>query len=113
MPTWTKDDLRAFENRRAASNPKPEQVVCDGTVATSQGEGCNATRIAVRIVAFRCRLLDPDNLCPKYIIDGLRYAGLLPDDRPQDIALEVAQEKANSASEERIEITMIPDKEDE
>lgn len=108
MPTWTKDDLRAFENRRLAKIAEPQRAVCDGALAEVQREVRNSNRVAVRITAFRVRQLDPDNCCPKYFIDGLRYAGLLPDDRPQDIELTVAQAKVETKAEERTEIELIP-----
>lgn len=88
------------------SGAEPEPAVCNGPLAEGQGEKRNTGKITVRITSFRTRLLDPDNLCPKYFIDGLRYAGLIPDDRPQDINLEVAQEKVGARTEEKTVITI-------
>ena len=67
-------------------------------------------RHVVRICSFRRRLLDSDNLIggSKYFIDGLRHAGLIPDDRPQDITLEVCQEKVKRKEDERTEIEITP-----
>lgn len=60
-------------------------------------------RVRVRVVSFRSRLCDPDNLCPKYFVDCLRYAGLITDDTPELITLEVSQVKVKRG-EERTEI---------
>jgi hypothetical protein len=76
-------------------------------VAEKTGEDIHTARLVVRIVSLRRRLLDPDNLCPKYFIDGLRYSGLIPGDRPQDIILEVRQEKVSSKENERTEIEIL------
>ena len=84
-------------------SPKPEQIICHEPLGSSQGKTEGSPGIAVRIRSFRSRLLDIDNLCAKSIVDGLRYAGLIPDDTPQDISLTVSQEKCQ-AKEERTEI---------
>lgn len=74
---------------------EPQPIVCHEPVAAAQREISHSGRISVRVTSFRRRLCDPDNLCPKYFIDCLRYAGLIPDDRPQDIDLQVSQVKTN------------------
>ena len=51
-------------------------------------------RFLVRIKSIRKRLLDEDNLCGKYHIDLLRYAGVIPNDTPDQIKVEISQEKA-------------------
>lgn len=100
---WTKEQYAEYKNRRSLPRSEPQQAVCDEPVAEAQRETKYPSRTFVRITAFRRRLLDPDNLCPKYFIDGIRYAGLIPNDRPQDIILEVRQEKSN---DERTEIEL-------
>jgi hypothetical protein len=54
-------------------------------------------------------LQDRDNhtASVKDLLDGLRHAGLIPDDREEDIQLEVEQEKVGTAAEEgtRVEIS--------
>lgn len=102
---WTKEQYIAYEARRLSSHPKPEQVVRDEPLAEEERETKNPARVAVLITSYRKRLLDPDNLCPKHFIDGLRYAGIIPNDRPQDITLQVRQEKSK---DERTEIEIIP-----
>ena len=59
-----------------------------------------AGKFRISVTGRRRRLIDPDNLCPKYLIDCLRYAGAIPDDRAQDIELSVRQEKIGSKEEE-------------
>lgn len=82
-------------------SPKPERPVRNEPVAKKERESANPSRVRVCVKSFRKRLIDPDNLCPKYFIDCLRYAGLIPDDRAQDIELLVTQEKSK---DERTEI---------
>lgn len=112
----TDEQFRELEKRvernrkahRASPGPKPEQVVRHDSLGKSKGEESHASSIApsivVRIISKRKRLLDLDNLTggTKYFIDGLRYAGLIPGDRPDQITLEVSQEKV--AENERTEI---------
>lgn len=80
-----------------SSDPKSQQIVCDDPLAKTPGETKNSGRVSVRIVSYRKRLLDPDNLIggAKYFTDTLRYCGLIPDDREQDITLQVEQKKSN------------------
>lgn len=78
----------------------------------AQGEKECPCRITVRITSFRRRLLDPDNLVggAKYLVDGLRYAGLIPGDRPDQIELQVRQVKVSNETEEKTEIELQPRK---
>ena len=69
-------------------------------------EGSNPVRFLVCVTSYRVRLLDEDNLCEKYHVDCCRYAGVLPDDAPEQTRIEVRQEKVRSKEEERIEITI-------
>jgi len=89
------------------SHPKPERVVQDEPVGKGKREKEGASRVIVCVTAFRCRLTDPDNLCPKYVIDALRYAGAIHDDREQDIQLRLSQKKVGTTKEERTEIELI------
>jgi hypothetical protein len=89
--------------RGAASRAEPEPVVRHEPVAAPARESRDTGRVRVCIVSFSARLCDPDNLCPKYFIDCLRYAGLIADDAPECITLEVRQERCRRA-EQRTEI---------
>lgn len=91
----------------ALQDPQPEQPVRHGTLETDQGKEESPYRIIVRITAFVFQPIDTDNLCPKYLIDGLRYSGLIPDDGPGDIELTITQESCPSRKEERTEVTLI------
>ena len=47
----------------------------------------------LRLLVKRKRLLDPDNLVAscKFIIDGCVKAGLIPDDNPESVTLDISQ----------------------
>lgn len=85
---------------------KSERAVGHGTVRPAPIEKENPIRCKVSVVSFRRRLLDPDNLCPKYHIDALRYAGVIADDTAKHLVFEVRQEKVNEKRSERTEITI-------
>lgn len=107
MPSWTPEEYAAYQAGHKPSSAKPEQVVCHEPVAEKAGEGGNPDRVHVSIVSFRRKLCDPDNLCPKYFIDCLRYAGLIANDRPEDITLQVSQVKVKTKIEERTELEIL------
>lgn len=111
---WTQAEYAAYqarsnEARRKASRPVPEQVVRHESVAAKKRADRLSHRIVVSITSFRRRLLDPDNCTggAKHFIDGLRHAGLIPDDRPQDIELKVSQVKVKTKELERTEIEIV------
>ena len=89
--------------RGPASRAESQSAVRDEPVAAPPGEARHAGRVRVCVVSFRARLCDPDNLCPKYFIDCLRYAGLIADDTPECITLEVRQVRCRRV-EQRTEI---------
>lgn len=97
-----------YQARRAASGSKSQRLVRNESVAEKEGKTKDSARYVVRITSYRVRFCDPDNLTPKWFIDSLRYAGAIPDDRPQDIELHVSQEKVKSKTDERTEITITP-----
>lgn len=89
--------------RGAASRAESQPIVRHEPVAASARKARDTGRVRVRVVSFRSRLCDPDNLCPKYFIDCLRYAGFIADDAPECITLEVRQVRCRR-DEERTEI---------
>lgn len=91
-------------NKNTSSNRKPKQTILNGAVGKTKGKKENTKRIHVRVTVFRKRLTDPDNSTPKYALDCLRYAGILQDDREQDITLETRQEKTRGQEETLIEL---------
>jgi hypothetical protein len=98
----------ATQIQNTESQQRPEKLVCD-----SEGEAQSAGRVALVFTLRRVRLLDP---CAKYgsckaLIDGLRYAGILYDDREEDITLEVNQEKVRHfKDEETLIFIKLPEK---
>ncbi len=98
---------RANNIDHKAEAPIPQRLVCHEPLAQAQGEDERPGRFVVRFESRRKRLLDPDNVCPKYILDGLRYAGLIPNDRPEDINLQITQTKVGSKEEEETIVTII------
>ena len=107
MPRWTKSELQAYETRRQSRGAKPERTIRNDAFCKGQAPQADSRRRLVRVVSYRCRLLDPDNLCAKYHIDGLRYAGLIRNDSQSDIVLELSQQKVTTKAEERTEIEIL------
>ena len=68
-------------------------------------EGMRAEYL-VSIRSRRVNLLDPDNLYIKDIVDQIRYAGLIPEDTPEVIEIEITQEKVSKYKEEETIITL-------
>lgn len=106
---WTAEQVRQHNERidqarDKASGAEPKQTVRDESVAAEAGEAGHADRVHVRVVSFRRRLIDPDNLCPKYFVDCARYAGWIKDDNAKEITLEVRQIKVKTKTDERTEI---------
>ena len=66
----------------------------------------HTTRHFVRVTATRTRLCDEDNLCCKYLVDALRYAGVIHEDSPDQTEIQVTQRKAAKGEAEatRIEV---------
>ena len=63
-------------------------------------------KFLVRVVSIRTRLIDEDNLCEKYHIDLLRYAGIISGDEAGKTKIETIQRKAAKGETERVEITV-------
>ena len=83
-------------------HPVPKPVVRKSAQIKNEGKERSPVgpRFRVTITSYRCRLLDADNLCPKFFIDALRYKHLIPDDSPDHIILEVRQQKVDSKPQE-------------
>lgn len=60
-------------------------------------------RALITITRVSPRVLDPDNVCVKHLIDGLRSCGVLVDDTPEHITLTVRQEKGKAGTRVQIE----------
>lgn len=81
----------------------PTEIQPVGSVKGKAGdEQGSVTRHRVRIVSRRVRLCDADNLVGgvKHLVDSLRIGQIIPEDDPEAISLEVAQEKVSTFKEE-------------
>lgn len=84
---------KACDSRQAA---EPERPVCHEPLGSTQGKEGDIRRCRVSIVSFRRRGVDPDNLCCKWVVDALRYSGIIQDDTAKHIELQVRQEKSET-----------------
>lgn len=96
-----------LKNRSKRSPPQSKPALPAKQVETPSPQETNTERPIVRITSYTSRLQDPDNVCPKYHIDALRYEGIIRDDRAKDIELFVYQVKVKKKDEERVEIEII------
>lgn len=101
------DQIRQ-EDRASGTPPSPEPQLSHVHEQLGQvpGTAGNGIRYGVSIKSFRTILLDPDNLCGKYFVDCLRYAGILPDDTAALVDYRICQEKVQTKDQERTEITI-------
>lgn len=96
-----KDNLESEEE-----NPFVEYFAQVESVGAIEGEKRNEPRSIgrhrVRIISMRVRICDPDNLVggQKHLIDALRIAGVIPEDDPYSITLQVSQKKVSSYKDE-------------
>ena len=90
-----------------AASPKPEPIVRHEPLVEKNAKGSDPRR-RVTITSYRVRLLDQDNLCIKYHIDGLRYEGVIKDDTTQHIVITMRQVQVKTRVEERTEIEVKP-----
>lgn len=93
--------------RSKSSGAKSKQAVRNGPLAEEKRKDSNPRRYGISITSLRTRPLDPDNLCAKWFVDSLRYAQIIPDDRPEDICYSISQKKVKTKAEEKtlIEVT--------
>jgi hypothetical protein len=99
--------IESNQTRCETPSAKSQQIVRHESVATAERKANNTARYLVRIDSRRKRLIDPDNLCAKYMLDAIKYAGCIPDDRPQDIQFQIGQTKVET-EEECTVIEIIP-----
>ena len=91
---------------RAGEGSESKPTLRNEQVATVQRKKETPKRRVLRIISYRTRTCDTDNLCPKWIVDALRYARIIQDDSPEHIELQMRQEKVGRKTEEctKIEI---------
>jgi hypothetical protein len=100
-PRVSQDVIRLNCPNGISSGPKPEQVVHNGTDGKTAGKKKNTGSRLISITSFRKKLIDPDNLIGKYFIDSLRYAGIIHDDRAEDITYQISQRKVEEETQEK------------
>lgn len=84
------------------SSPVTEQVICHEPLGEEQGKEEGSSRPCVCIISLRTRLIDPDNMAgAKFLLDALRYAGVIKDDRAADIDLRLIQQKVKKVADEK------------
>ena len=84
--------------------PLVERHPSAGPLATHEEQEADSSRVHLRIVSIRKRLLDPDNLSVKWLIDCLRYSSIIRGDEPDKITLQVEQRKCGKGEAEATEI---------
>lgn len=104
---WTNEQYQAYLDRRQRTAPVVERGPGHEPLETRQAPSPDSRRRKVCVVSYRVRLIDPDNLCAKYHIDGLRYVGALSDDTAKHITLSVSQEKVKTKAEEFTLISIV------
>jgi hypothetical protein len=77
-------------------------------VRAVEGKEEGLGRVVVCFKGYRVRPLDPDNFAGgcKGLLDGLRHAHLVGGDEPWRIIFQTEQERVQTFSEERTEITI-------
>ena len=87
---------------RKTQGAKSKRTVRNDALGEKKGKGGNAAGVLVRVTSRRTRLIDPDNLTPKYFIDCCRYCGWIADDSASHVRVETSQEKVCKEDEETI-----------
>lgn len=105
-PDLARRNPGVFDDRRPSKDPELKRAPQHGPLPAVPAPQGVRPRFSVRIISFRARLLDPDNLVGKYAVDCLRYAGLLPDDTAEIMDYRIEQQKCPKA-EERTEIEVV------
>jgi len=93
-------------------DPRPAAVVesnpRNGALAKKKAQKLAGPSFHVHVESVRNRLLDEDNLCEKFHVDLLRYAGIIPGDSASEVRIETTQRKAEKGESETVVITVTP-----
>jgi len=91
----------------AGTIAKLERAIGDEPLAESKGKKEASGRVHFKFISVRKRLIDPDNVSVKWLLDCCRRIGLVKGDEHDKITLETAQRKAEKGEEEHtiIQIT--------
>lgn len=95
-------------DRRKVPRPVAEQAVCDVPTIAPRGEAAYPGRVLIRITSVRKRLIDPDNLVPKYFVDCCKYAGLVRGDSASEVEILTTQRLPAQGEEEHTLIDISP-----
>ncbi len=102
---WAKPKRGADDSRpTAVMEPNPGHE----PLAKAPLQKSVPARFHVRITSVRKRLIDPDNIAVKYVLDNCRAAGFIPDDSAKHIELTVGQRLADRPEPEHTEIIIQP-----
>lgn len=73
--------------------PKLERSLGNAAFRQNKRKKKGTKRFRVRVVGHSRHPIDPCNFCTKYIVDALRFAGIIEDDSWAHIELEAKQKK--------------------
>ena len=104
-PALRKSNANHNTNNTGAT-AKLERIAGDEPLAASKGEKEASGRVHFKFVSVRKRLIDPDNVSVKWLLDCCRRIGLVAGDEHDKITLETAQRRANKNEEEHTEVTI-------
>lgn len=104
---WTQEEYEAYQNRRALQNPKPESSSEMALASAPPRIEKDTACFVCRIKSYRIRPVDSDALVGKWMVDALRYSGLLPGDSIGELDYQIRQIKVPSKSLERTEVEII------
>ena len=98
-------DAKANRNNAAGQAADVERNSSNEPVAKRKAAQFD-TPVSIRIVSYRSRLADPDNISGKAAIDGCVHCGILCDDTAKEVASYRADEqiKVKSTEDEQTEI---------
>ena len=88
-------------DRDSRESAEPKSALWIEPMEPQEDEGGNIRRSRIRITSKRCRLLDPDNLCVKFIVDALRHCSVIKDDTTKEIEVYIKQVKVKTRKEEK------------
>lgn len=122
MPRFTEDDLQRLLKRnkhvtiqangcnvdpetfRPGKPSELERTAGEIPLAKTEGKEAGSGRFLVCFVSVRKRLLDPDNISEKWMLDCLRYCRAIPGDEPEKIELQTTQRKCRKSEDPHTEI---------
>jgi hypothetical protein len=94
------------DTQNTGKTAKLERAACNEPLAESEGKKEASGRVHFKFVSVRKRLIDPDNVSVKWLLDCCRRIGLVAGDEHDKITIETAQRKAAKGEEEHTQITI-------